>query len=87
MRKIKNKWFLFFSIVFLISCSIRLKTLYSAYRTLKFYQDEISRLKRENEYLSKKIEKIKNDPFYIEKILREDYGMIREGEFIIKMED
>lgn len=85
MRKIKNNWFLFISIVFLILFIIRLRMFYSAYSNFKFYQNEIDRLKEENKILVEKIEKIKNDPYYIEKILREDYGMIKDGEFIIKI--
>lgn len=85
MRKIKNNWFLIVSIVFFVLFIIRLKMLYSAYSNFKFYQNEINRLKEENKILAEKIEKIKNDPYYIEKILREDYGMIKDGEFIIKI--
>jgi cell division protein FtsB len=82
-----NNWFLIVSIVFLILFIIRLKSYYNTYKTLKFYQSEINRLKEENRILAEKIEKIKNDPYYVEKILREEYGMIKNGEFVIKMGD
>jgi len=82
-----NNWFLIVSIVFFILFIIRLKSYYNTYKTLKFYQSEINRLKEENRILAEKIEKIKNDPYYVEKILREEYGMIKNGEFVIKMGD
>ena len=87
MRKLKNKWFLFINLCFLIFIGIRGKNYYSAYKTLKFYESEILRLKKENKILAEKIDRIKNDPFYIEKLLRENYGMIKEGEYIIKLGD
>ncbi len=72
-------------IFFIIICGRRLKTLYSAYKTYKFYKDEIARLEKENKILAENIEKIKNDPFYIEKLLREKWGMIKDGELVIKI--
>ncbi len=87
MRKIINNWFSITSIIFFILFIIRLRSYYNVYKTLKFYQNEINRLKEENKILAGKIEKIKNDPFYVEKILREEYGMIKKGEFIIKIRD
>ncbi|MCX7917294.1 MAG: septum formation initiator family protein [bacterium] len=87
MRKILNNWFIITTVVFVIASGIRLKKLYTSYKLYKFYKNEIARLEKENDLIFKKIEKIKNDPFYIEKLLREEYGMIKEGEFIIKMGD
>ncbi|MCM8818566.1 MAG: septum formation initiator family protein [Candidatus Omnitrophica bacterium] len=75
------------NLCFLIFIGIRGKNYYSAYKTLKFYESEILRLKKENKILAEKIDRIKNDPFYIEKLLRENYGMIKEGEYIIKLGD
>jgi len=87
MRKIINNWFSITSIIFFVLFIIRLKSYYNVYKTFKFYQNEVNRLKEENEIIAGKIEKIKNDPYYVEKILREEYGMIKNGEFIIKIED
>ncbi|MGC8976039.1 MAG: FtsB family cell division protein [Candidatus Ratteibacteria bacterium] len=85
MRKIKNNWFLITSIIFLILFGRRLKVFYNAYSNYIFYKNEIERLKKENQFLKEKIEKIKNDPYFIEKILREEYGMVKEGEYVIKI--
>lgn len=45
---------------------------------------ENARLKRENLRLYRTIERLKNDPEYIESIARKELGMIREGEVILK---
>ncbi|NIT14257.1 MAG: hypothetical protein GTN99_08480 [Candidatus Dadabacteria bacterium] len=45
---------------------------------------ESSALEKENEQLKLKIEALKNDYEYIEIIARQELGMIKEGEKIIK---
>ena len=42
------------------------------------------RLKRENLTLYRTIDRLKNDPAYIESIARSELGMIRKGEVILK---
>jgi len=42
------------------------------------------RLKRENLTLYRTIDRLKNDPEYIESIARKELGMIRKGEVILK---
>ncbi len=45
---------------------------------------ENTRLKRENLIMYRTIERLKNDPEYIESIARKELGMIRKGEIILK---
>jgi cell division protein FtsB len=45
---------------------------------------ENRRLKRENLTLYRTIDRLKNDPEYIESIARKELGMIRKGEVILK---
>jgi len=45
---------------------------------------ENAMLKRENLTLYRTIERLKNDPEYIESIARKELGMIKEGEVILK---
>ena len=45
---------------------------------------ENARLKRENLTMYRTIERLKNDPEYIESIARKELGMIRKGEVILK---
>ena len=73
-------------IFFLIISIPRIKALSISIRQLNYYREEIEKLKRENKILEKKIKKLKEDPFYAEKILRENYGFIKEGEQIIRIE-
>ena len=45
---------------------------------------ENARLKQENLILYRTIERLKNDPEYIESIARKELGMIRKDEVILK---
>jgi len=45
---------------------------------------ENARLKRENLIMYRTIDRLKNDPEYIESIARKELGMIQEGEVILK---
>ncbi|MCM8786014.1 MAG: septum formation initiator family protein [Candidatus Omnitrophica bacterium] len=85
MRKIRKNLPFLVMIFLIICCGIRLKILYTSYKTYRFYKNEIARFEKENKLLLEKIEKIKNDPFYIEKLLREEWGMMKEGELAIKI--
>ena len=42
-------------------------------------------LKKENNALREEIDKLGNDPLYIEKIAREKYGMIKKNEILYKI--
>jgi len=44
-------------------------------------------LKNETSILKKKIEHLKTDPFLLERIAREEYGMKKEGEFVYKIKE
>jgi len=62
------------------------------YLTLVRYTEEretlnirIEELEKENETLRTEITKLKTDPLYIEKIAREQLGMIRQGEIIYRI--
>ena len=50
-------------------------------------KDEIHRLEEQNRRLEKEIESLRNNPFYLEKVAREELGMSREGEVIYKFEE
>ena len=44
-------------------------------------------LKKENNTLRKEIDKLENDPLYIEKIARGKYGMIKKNEILYKIKE
>ncbi len=48
---------------------------------------ETARLKTENARMSREIESLKTDPAAIEDLARDDLGLVREGELIIKLEE
>lgn len=87
MRTIFLVIFWILTFFFLIGFTLLLKKLNMEYKCYKFYQREIVRLRAENNNLKEKIENFGKDSFYIEKILREEYGMIKPGEIIIKTEE
>ena len=43
------------------------------------------RLKKENLLLYKEIERLKNDPAYIENVARQEYGMVGKDEIVVKL--
>ncbi len=45
----------------------------------------IKDLRKENENLQIEINKLNNDPVYIEKMARKELGMMRQGEIMYKM--
>ena len=45
---------------------------------------KIEKLEKENEELEMKIELLETDPLYIEKVAREDLGMIKKDEKVYK---
>ncbi len=47
---------------------------------------ELSVLAEENSRLRQEIEALRNDPFYIEKHAREDFGLAGPGEYIFEYE-
>ena len=72
-------------LVFIAISIPRAKKLYVCWMKLKFYQKEISRLEQENKLLNKKISDIKNNPYYIEKIARENFGLMKDDEYLFRI--
>jgi len=73
--------------IFLIVSSPRIGSLIRHRRTLNFYLSEVKRMEKENEKLKDYLEHLKNDPFYVEKILREKYSYMQPGEVGIIFEE
>jgi cell division protein FtsB len=57
------------------------------YRENQRIKDKTGELKNANDDLRKKIESLKNDKLYIEKVAREQLGMIKQGEKVYKFEE
>jgi cell division protein FtsB len=45
---------------------------------------ELAALRAQTARLSTTIDKLRNDPAYFEKLAREDFGYVREGETVLK---
>jgi cell division protein FtsB len=56
--------------------------LYRAQNELEELQVENRRLKEENKVLQEKINRLQNDPAYLEEKARKDYGMLKENEVL-----
>lgn len=52
----------------------------------KELQHQIEQLKLDNTRLQEEAKHLENDPFYIEKVAREKYGLAKEGEFVYNIE-
>ncbi|MCM8830357.1 MAG: septum formation initiator family protein [Candidatus Omnitrophica bacterium] len=85
-RRNRKKWLVGGLCLCFILISIpRIKTLIIYSRQLKYYNQEIIKLQEENRHLQEKIDAMKSDPYYAEKILRENYGYIKKGEYIYRI--
>ena len=45
------------------------------------------RLKKQNLLLYKEIERLKNDPEYVENVARKEYGMVGKDEVVVKLKN
>ncbi|GBD38220.1 Cell division protein FtsL [bacterium HR37] len=61
--------------------------LYFLYEENQRIEGRIFELQLENKRLKKKIEALKNDQRFIEKVAREELGMIKEGEKVFKFKE
>jgi Zn-dependent hydrolases, including glyoxylases len=60
---------------------------YALYQENEKTKSRIEQIEKTNEELKKKIELLKNDNLYIEKMAREELGMIKQGEKIYRFEE
>jgi cell division protein FtsB len=53
-------------------------------REMESLERDLVTLRARTDELTKTVERLRNDPAYIEKLAREDLGYVREGETILK---
>jgi cell division protein FtsB len=53
-------------------------------RDVKAVQRELETLRAQQGELARTVDRLQNDPLYIEKLAREEMGMVREGETVLK---
>ncbi|MFO7914504.1 MAG: septum formation initiator family protein [Candidatus Krumholzibacteriales bacterium] len=59
--------------------------MWKAHGKLENIESRIEILKNSNNQLQEKITSLKNDPFAIEKVAREEYGYIRPGDRVLRL--
>ena len=57
----------------------------SARSEIKAQEEELTLLREENEYLRARADSLEHDSATIEKLAREQFGMIREGEVLYRL--
>ena len=55
------------------------------WRELEIAEDKVARLQAVNDRLTHVLWRLENDLEYVEKVAREDYGMVKEGEHIYRL--
>ena len=68
-----------------ISGNVGLWNLWRAQKEIKDLSDRIEMLEKRNALLSVEIERLKSDPYTVEKILREKYGYVRDGDKVYRL--
>jgi cell division protein FtsB len=53
-------------------------------RDMQTVERDLTTLRSQQEQLSRTVDRLRNDPLYIEKLAREEMGMVREGETVLK---
>jgi cell division protein FtsB len=53
-------------------------------RDLETLERDIAQLRAQTQKLSHTVDRLRNDPAYIEQLAREDLGYVREGETVLK---
>jgi len=53
-------------------------------RDMHVAEREVEALRARQADLTRTIDRLRNDPLYIEKLAREEMGMVREGETVLK---
>jgi cell division protein FtsB len=53
-------------------------------REIETMERDLAGLRARTEELTKTVERLRTDPAYIEKVAREDLGLVRDGETVLK---
>ena len=57
---------------------------WSMQRAIEALEQDIAALRARQERLTQTVDRLRNDPAYVEKLAREELGMVREGETVLK---
>lgn len=76
---------MFLCLFFTLISVPRLANLIRQQKQYQYYAAGIANLEKENEMLVERIDAIKKDAYYTEKLLRDNYGYVKEGEYIYRI--
>jgi len=62
-----------------------LEPLRQKWRGLEMAEERVARLQAENDSLKQVLWRLENDLEYVEKVAREEYGMVKEGEQVYRL--
>ena len=87
-QKDKNRLYAILALIFLVFTAWLLLSPYGAWRShqlsreLAIRQAENEKLREDNQALQKEINRLQNDPAYIEEVARKELGFIKKNEII-----
>ena len=53
-------------------------------RDMQTVERDLTTLRAQQDQLARTVDRLRNDPLYIEKLAREEMGMVREGDTVLK---
>lgn len=86
LKKFSNYILIFFLLMFVLSLVRNVSRTRKAYTKISEEEARVNKLREENQNLQKKLEEIKS-PEYIEKQIRNNLGLVKEGEIVVILPD
>ena len=90
----RGEWRRYKLIIFLTCCLTAAWLLFSSHGALRYYnlrkqinivKKENQRLKEENANIRLELDRLKNDPAYLEEVARKKFGLIKKNEIIFEL--
>ena len=91
--EVKKKQMIFFTVVILTLLYLSISLVFGDMGLFKYLElnrtrtsleKQIAQISNQNEQLRLQLKSLKNDPFYREKLAREEYGLSRPDEYIFQ---
>ncbi len=91
--EVKKKQMIFFTVIVLTLLYLSISLIFGDMglfkymelnRTRKNLEQQIAQISTQNEQLRSQLKSLKDDPFYREKLAREEYGLSRPDEYIFQ---
>ncbi|OGM08060.1 hypothetical protein A2W13_02820 [Candidatus Woesebacteria bacterium RBG_16_36_11] len=86
LKKFSNYILIFFLLMFVLSLARNISKTKKAYTKISEEETRVNKLREENQNLQKQLEEMKS-PEYIEKQIRNNLGLVKEGEIVVILPD